>query len=125
MPCFSVSGADWFLLTKHTGWLRSPIFLFAKNARRRYWFGSNLWVAASPYSRRYVVLCVAAPVTLGVRGFLFGFPQCVIGEQRNKDSAAQRPIPDNYALHIFCDFDTAFGILKIRFITNAPTISVL
>ena len=53
-----------------------------------YTCGSNLWVAASPSlymavpavaygikgrssSRRCVVLCAAAPVAIGVRGFLF------------------------------------------------------
>lgn len=56
--------------------------------------------------------------------FLFGFPQMVVREQRNKDSAAQRPIPDNDSLQIFRNFDTRFGIsiFKVRLISHAPTV---
>jgi len=49
--------------------------------------------------RRLVLL---TKTTLGGFGhpFLFGFSQMVVREQRNKDSAAQGPIPNNDSLHI-------------------------
>jgi hypothetical protein len=62
-----------------------------------------------------------ASVTL----FLFGLTQLVVREQRNKDSTAQGPIPNNDSLDVLSHIDSVFDIFKVRFVTNASAITVL
>jgi hypothetical protein len=62
-----------------------------------------------------------ASVTL----FLFGLTKLVVRKQRNKDSATQGPIPYDDSFHILSHIDSVFDIFEVRFVANAPTITVL